>query len=460
MRPAAATNVANSGGASWPYTDFGPRGQIASRDHVDDLDVTRVTFANGVRATIKPTKYRAGQVLITVSFGNGRLGLPKDRKTASWALGVFASGGLGKLDVDSIHRLLASKAWGAGFSVSDDCFNLAGSTRPEDYETELQLLTAYLNDPGWRPQAFERAQTSMVAALKEADAMPGGVYALQAPAIAHGGDARWTTPSIDEVKGARLEDARALLGPALERGPVEVTVVGDIAVDDALKGLAQTFGALDRRFTAPAEIAGDERLPPPSGAPLALRHRGGKDQAIAFIAWPTQGLLPDAREARTLKVLELVMSQRLFDVLRTQEGMTYTPSLDSDNSLATPAYGYLSVATEIPPGKVPEFYAAIDRSIAGLKEKEISGDELARARDPHVEDIIHAQETNQYWLEVLRHSQADPRWFDLVRSTVPDLKAVTATDVLNAARTYLSDDRSWKLVVRPKDEGATAGGAP
>ena len=259
--PAAATNVANSGGASWPYTDFGPRGQIASRDHVDDLDVTRVTFANGVRATIKPTKYRAGQVLITVSFGNGRLGLPKDRKTASWALGVFASGGLGKLDVDSIHRLLASKAWGAGFSVSDDSFNLAGSTRPEDYETELQLLTAYLNDPGWRPQAFERAQTSMVAALKEADAMPGGVYALQAPAIAHGGDARWTTPSIDEVKGARLEDARALLGPALERGPVEVTVVGDIAVDDALKGLAQTFGGLDRRFTAPAEIAGDERLP-------------------------------------------------------------------------------------------------------------------------------------------------------------------------------------------------------
>jgi zinc protease len=127
--------------------------------------------------------------------------------------------------------------------------------------------------------------------------------------------------------------------------------------------------------------------------------------------------------------------------------------------MLTPAYGYLSVATEVPPAKIAAFYAAIDRSIAGLKEKGITADELVRARDPHVEDIVHEQQTNEYWLAVLKHSQADPRWLDVVRTTVSDLKTVTADDVQHAARTYLANEKAWKMVVLPQGIALPAGGA-
>jgi zinc protease len=261
------------------------------------------------------------------------------------------------------------------------------------------------------------------------------------------------------VRAARVDDAKALLRAALDKGPVEVTVVGDISVADAVKGLQATLGALPKHFAAPSQANGDEQLPPPRATPLSFTHQGGKDQAIAYIAWPTLGIESDAHQARTLKVLQLIMSRRLFDELRTQDGMTYTPSISSTNSLLTPGYGYLSVATEVPPTKVPAFYAAIDRSIAPLKEKEVSLDELQRARDPHIEDVVHEQQTNAYWLGVLKHSQADPRWLDLIRTTVPDLKAVTTADVLHAARTYLADEKAWKMVVLPEGFAMPAGGA-
>lgn len=448
--PAQAATVASADAPSWPYTQFGPAGRVVSQSHDDALDLTRVTFANGVRAMIKPTKFHAGQVMVAVSFGTGRFGLSKDRATATWGLSAFVGGGLGKLDLDAIRKVFAGKSWGASFGVDDESFVLSGTTRPEDFESQMQLMGAYLTDPGWRPQAFARSQTAMLSALEQAGAAPGGVYSMHASAVAHNDDLRWHTPSPDDVRATRFDDVKAIIGTALAKGPVEVTVVGDISADAAVKGIATTLGAIKAHYATRETVAGDEHLPPPNAVPLSFRHRGGPDQAVAFIGWPTQGIASGAHEMRAVKVLELVMSQRLFDLLRTQEGMTYTPSTMVASSLATPTYGYLGVATEIPPAKVPAFYAAIERSVVALKDKEISADELARARDPHVEDVLHEQQTNEYWLNALRHAEADPRWLELVLSTVPDLKTVTTADLLHAARAYLTSDKAWKIVVLPE----------
>ena len=46
----------------WAYTNFGAPGEIAKREHVEDLDITCVTFANGVRLNLKKTRLR-GQLL-------------------------------------------------------------------------------------------------------------------------------------------------------------------------------------------------------------------------------------------------------------------------------------------------------------------------------------------------------------------------------------------------------------
>jgi zinc protease len=83
---------------AWPYTSFGPEGAVAERKHLDDLDVTQVRFANGVRLNIKPTKYRADQVLVCVNIAGGRARMPTDRPSLEWADSAVVLGGTGKLD--------------------------------------------------------------------------------------------------------------------------------------------------------------------------------------------------------------------------------------------------------------------------------------------------------------------------------------------------------------------------
>ena len=63
--------------------------------------------------------------------------------------------------------------------------------------------------------------------------------------------------------------------------------------------------------------------------------------------------------------------------------------------------------------------------------------------------------TNEYWAGVLSGAQDDPRLLDATRSVLAGLSRVTPEDVQKAARTYLGDDKSWLLLVKP-EAAATA----
>jgi zinc protease len=74
---------------------------------------------------------------------------------------------------------------------------------------------------------------------------------------------------------------------------------------------------------------------------------------------------------------------------------------------------------------------------------------LERARRPRVELFTQNQQNNGYWLGSLSNAQSEPAKLDLIRSTIPDLKRVTAAGVRRAAMDFFTDDRALKLVVLP-----------
>ena len=113
-------------------------------------------FENGVRLTVKPTKFRDDEVLVRVNIGDGLLDLPKDRQSLAWFGSAFIEGGLKQITNEDMEQVLASKVYGARFGIGDDAFVLSGSTRTDDLPTQMQVLAAYVAEPGWRAEAFER----------------------------------------------------------------------------------------------------------------------------------------------------------------------------------------------------------------------------------------------------------------------------------------------------------------
>jgi len=436
----------------WPYETFGTPGTVAQTTEVIDLDTVFVRFENGVRLTIKPTRFRDDEVLVRVNVGNGLLDLPRDKQILSWFGSAFVEGGLKQIDNSDTERVLASKVYGLRFGVGDEGFVLTGGTRTDDLPTQLQVLAAYVSEPGWRPQAFERLKGTSKTIHDQLEGTDSGVLSRELNGLLHAGDRRFTFPSRADFSQAGLGDVQSQIAPHLASGALEVVIVGDVTVEKATEAVAATFGALPAR-TAEKPISPDQRrmgLPAPTAAPRVFTHKGRGDQSIAYIAWPASDYWSNPQLARETSILHAVMESRLIEQLREAEGSTYSPSVNDAHSLTWTDWGYLSASVEVPPAKLDGFFASVKQITADLRNKPVSADELARAKTPRIDGLERARLTNAFWLNILPGAQVDPRRLDIIRQQLPGAERVTAADVQKAAQLIFDDSKAFKLIIRPQ----------
>ena len=434
----------------WPYAQFGTPGTVQQRTELAQVGATVVTFANGVRLTVKPTDFRDEQILVSVRTGLGELGLPTDRvDPQSLAPLVFTAGGLGKLTADELNRVLNGRIYSAGFSTDSDSYTLTGATRPQDLQLQTQVLAAYLTDPGLRPAPFQQIKAFFPQIIAQQMATPGGAFGLQASELLAGGDKREALPTAAEIGGWTNEDMSASLRRSLSAGPIDVVMVGDVTVDDAIASVASTFGALPARSADATPPAGSDQRRFPAGVsePVRLTHNGPAEQALAYIAWPTTDAATDRTEARRISMLSAVLNLRVLEEIRERQALAYSPGVGSSASDVFPGYGSIIVRGETAADKLTAFYAAVDGIIAKLRDEPITEDELNRARLPAIESLRRSQASNEYWLGQLSEVAENPADVEQTLTHISDLEAVTPADVQALARQYLRDDTAWKATV-------------
>ena len=433
----------------WPYTSFGTPGTVASTQMVADAGATYVRFPNGVRLTVRPSQSSRNEIEIAVKIGDGRLGLPRDKSTVAWAAGAFTGGGLKDLTATELQRSLAGRHFGAGLSVGEDGFQLAGGTTPEDLDLQMQVLAAYVTQPAFRPDSFERSRTAYSERLRQAGTDPRAIMQLKLGEVLHDGDKRWASATAEEVAAAKPEDLRALLQPALEKGAIDITIVGDTTVEKAVAAVAATFGALPPRSDVRlvAGPANSTRFPA-GGVPLVrLVTADQKGQEIVAVVWPTHGRFPDIQDDVTQSLLADIMSDRLFEDLRGL-GTVYVAQAGSSSSKVFD-HGYIQALAQLQPSAEPKFHEVLAKVVGDLQAGKLTEDELTRARTPALEELRKARESNAYWLSVLDDTQQHPEKLDLARKYETALKAITLADIQAAAKKYLTEPKALKLAAGP-----------
>ncbi len=444
---------------AWPYAEFGTPTAPTSRTELAAVGATVITFPNGVRLTVKPTAFRDEQILVSVRTGIGELSLPTNRSTPLALAGfVFQPGGLGKLTADEINRVLSGRIYGVGFAADDDAWQLSGATRPQDLTLQMQVLAAYMTDPGLRPAPFQQIQGLFPQIIAQQMATPGGAFALQSGGLLASGDKRQALPTAAEVASWTIDELRSGVTAGLAAGPVDVTVVGDVTVDDAIAAVASTFGALPARAAAPqpAPGAAERRFPAGTPEPVVLKHTGPGEQGLAYIAWPTTDAVDDRTEARTVEILGEVMGLRATEEIRERLAIAYSPGVGTGSSDTFKGYGSIFVQALTRPEAFPAFYDAVNAIVASLRDTPITEDELNRARLPEVERLKRTQAGNEYWLGQLSGVAANPGDVEQIQTHISDLEAITVADIQRAARQYLRTDTAWRAVVTSDNPVAPA----
>ncbi len=434
----------------WAYTDFGPAGKVAKRERVEDLDLTLITFENGVRLNLKKTDFEANRIRINVRLGNGSLTEPKDKPgLATYTNQTFTAGGLGKYNVDELRRVTAGKTVGAGFGASSDAFTSGGSTNREDLLLQLQLMTAYITDPGYRPESARQAAKGIEQMYTSFEHTASGPYNTEVARLLVSGDTRFGFPPKEEMMKRNLDEVKAWVGPELAKGAIEVAIVGDFDPDATIAAVAQTLGALPKRNPKPAydELRQVKFPSTPFSREFTIATEIPK--ADVRLYWPTTDGT-DIKRTRRLSLLAEVLSDRLRVKVREELGDAYSPGAGSNTSELYPEYGYMIAGTTVEPAKTKAIADIITQLAAELCEKGVTEDELERAKKPILTSIRESSRTNAYWMgSVVSRAQEKPAVLDWARSRASDFEAITAAELSALAKSYLSGDRASRVVITP-----------
>ncbi|HTB81122.1 MAG TPA: insulinase family protein [Opitutaceae bacterium] len=443
--PAAESNE------KFAYTDFGPAGKITEQKHIDDLDLTLVTFANGVRVNLKKTDFEANQIRLSVRLGAGELIEPRDQPGLAFFTDLtFTAGGLGQHSVDDLQRLLAGRTVGLDFKVGGDALNFAGTTNREDLLLQLQLLAAYLTDPGYRPEALRLARKNIDEMYNELAHVPEGPLRTEVPNLLASGDPRFGLPARDVTLARTVDQEKAWLAPQLGAGPIEIGIAGDIDLSATLDALAHTFGALPARTPKPA-YENERKVSFPAETFTKDYHVPTKiPKAVVSLYWPTT----DARDihlTRRLGLLAEVLDDRLRVKIREQIGGSYSPEVASEPSETFTHYGYMVAEAIVDPARSDEITKAILAVAADLQKNGVTADELERAKKPLLTALRDSARTNQYWLTaVLASCQEFPQRLDWCRTRYSDFDSITQADLNDLAKTYLASDKAFQVIVQPE----------
>lgn len=439
--------------AAWGYTDFGPKGKVESRQHLDDLDATLAVLSNGVRLNLKKTNFEANQIHVLARLGDGQLTQPTPGLAAFTTL-IMRQGGLGKHSVDDLNRILSGHTAGVTFGTVIDSFSLQGDTSREDLALEFQWLAAQISDPGFRPESMRVTRKRIESSYLSFAHTLGGPLALDLNRYIVGGDSRFGLPEQSVMMGYTIADVKAWLSPVLAAGPLEVTIVGDIDVDATLDLAAQTLGTLPAR--SPRGDLGaltQVHFPQPFTKEYAVDTEIAK--SLVQVYWPTGDGL-DVHRKRRLGLLAEVLTDRLRVKVREQLGSTYSPDAESAASEVFPGYGYLVATVEVAPEKAKMVQDVVIAIAQDLHDKGVTPDEFDRARNPLLKNVKQTERENGYWMTVLNQAQQHPEHLEWARNRESDFQSITKEDLDALAKNYLGSEHASRALVHPREQAKPA----
>jgi zinc protease len=450
-RAVAVAAPAKRESGSWAYTDFGPKGKVVSDRRIEDLGIRTIRFENGVLLNLKKTDFEADLVRYTLRIDGGRMEFGNEAlPLMSLMNGAYVGGGLGKHQIDDLRTLLAGKTVDSGFYASDDSYGTSGAVVLKDMELQLQLISAYLTDPGYRDEAVRLFRRPLPEYYARLDATPGSALGRGQSKILYDGDLRFNTLPIESLMAADFDSLKKLISGPLKNNRLEIGIVGAIDEDQTIEQVARTLGALPPRKSE-SVIQPAARIVRNSGKTGThdFYHRGEANQMAWQRMWPTTDNR-DLKLAQEMSLLADVVQIRLLDELREKLGAAYSANASSSMWDGYPELGYFTISMNGDPKNLDAIEKTVDALIVEILAKPITADLFERARKPTLEKYRDWRKRNGTWTGLVAEAQTKPLELDRFRANEQTFRSITTDDLWRAAQRFLKEKPSYTFRALPK----------
>jgi zinc protease len=418
------------------------------------LGLTRWTLVNGIKVLVKPTDFKADEVLLSGSSPGGSSIQPDSLFLASiFATQAVNLGGLADFSAIELQKKLAGKAVGVSPFIATYQEGIRGQASPKDLETLFQLVYLYFTAPRKDPQAFDAFRANFRAALANRGASPAVALQDTLTVTLAQHHPRSRPISVAVVDSLDLDRSIAVYRDRFaDASDFTFVLVGAFSLHQ-LKPLVERYLA-NLPATRRDETWRDVGIRPPTGVVEREVKRGLEPKSQTELVFT--GSFPYSRSERfVLRSLADVLEIKLREDLREELGGTYGVSvIPSPTRIPREEYT-VRISFGSAPDRVTQLVDAIFARIDSIATAGPDEKELAKIR----ETVIRTRETdlkeNGYWLGQLAGYQQNGEDLRGIVETSDLISLLTTDRLKQAAARYLDRKNFVRVTLVPEPKPAT-----
>ncbi len=378
------------------------RGRVTGRRQIPDVGVTVLTLSNGMEVWLKPTTFKADQVVFSAyAYGGGSLASEADYTEAALAPALVAMGGVGGLTPVDLEKVLAGRLASASPDIDSHTHGVSGSSTPKDLETALQLVYLTFTAPGLTDEGFGLLQRRFGAMLENQRQSPRYLFGEKVRELTTSGHYSSKSLTAADVQGLDLQvmrrDYAARFGNAADFTFFMVGAFDEATVVPMVEQWLASLPSTGPRRTAFRDMG----MTFPKGIERAVVTKGkepASQNAIAFFA--DTGL--NELEMHRARAASTLVGMRLRDILREQLGGTYGVSVNYGNTAPQKGYGTMTVSFGSAPDRVELLQKAVLDEVTRLRTEGPSADDLQKVQEMERRELETSATQNPYWLGSLQ----------------------------------------------------------
>ena len=429
-----------------------PPGKVLGEKTRPDVGITEWTLSNGARVVVKPTDFRADQVLFGAYSLGGRSLLPDaDVITAQMAGQIAMSSGAGTLSRTDLTKRLAGKAAAIFPNIGETSEMVQGQASPKDIETLFQLVYLQFTAPRLDSAAFEAFMNQQRAFLANRGASPEGTFfdTVSVTMASHSARVRPVTlETLSEVKPDRAY--QIVKERFADAGDFTFVFVGSVDVA-TLKPLVERYIA-SMPSTGSKESWKDVGARPPTGAVEKVVRKGTEPKALSQVIFTGPIDYTETNQFAMRALIE-VMRYKLIETLREGMSGTYSPGIGGNaTNIPRPQY-QITINFGSSPENADRLYRAAMAIVDTLKTQGPTQADVDKVR----EQLIRTREVdlkqNAFWISnIISRGQTGEDVAALLAPYDAMIAKLTPAQVQQAARMFFNTNNVARFVLLP--EGA------
>ncbi|MFI3306130.1 MAG: insulinase family protein [Rikenellaceae bacterium] len=424
--------------------------EIVAESYNSEYDTTEWILSNGVTVVVKPTSYKADEVIMQGVSRGGRSLLPDSLyQVGGFVSRVLSQSGVGEFSDIELDRALAGKIAYVTTNISDYTQSIGGSCSPNDIETMMELLYLRFCTPRYSEDDFEVVRRYYRAILKNQESNPDYLHYKRYNEVAfdnHLRSRQLTEEVLDSFSLEQIESVQERLFSDADN--FTFYIVGSVELE-SLKPLVEKYiGSLPT-------TADDKKM---EYIDDKIRYANGRireeitvpmEQPKVSVATLLSGssLKYELRNIVTGKFFESALNDLLLNTVREEMGGTY----GARGSLSINKTPYRNFTLEISYDTNDELFDEMQKCV--LEQLDIIATEgateaqMTKCREYLLKSFANSQEQNGSWMGWISRLRVDK--INYLSDYEAVVRSITSKDVQRMARKILSEKRCIEVIMHP-----------